>query len=138
MKWNQILFLHLVISIVYQVLSLNDHTSELIFWPLTFNLKLTDQDAEAPKDVPAEEEEVIDIDLNDPEVAAAATKIQASFKGYKARKDIQSSKVKSKKRWGQGHLSNHCHVHSQKVLYNIHSFITCSFLKSIYDNKQQP
>ena len=35
-----------------------------------------------------ENEEVIDIDLNDPEVEAAATKIQAGFKGMKTRKEI--------------------------------------------------
>lgn len=32
------------------------------------------------------DEEVVDIDLNDPEVAAAATRIQAGFKGYMVRK----------------------------------------------------
>merc|ERR1712156_704899 len=36
--------------------------------------------------------EVIDIDLKDPDVEQAATKIQAGFKGMKARKDVQSMK----------------------------------------------
>merc|ERR1719266_2935976 len=36
-----------------------------------------------------EDDEVIDIDLNDPEVEAAATKIQAGFKGHKARKQVK-------------------------------------------------
>lgn len=37
-----------------------------------------------------EETEEIDIDLNDPDVEKAAIKIQASFKGFQARKDIQT------------------------------------------------
>merc|ERR1712203_1261330 len=40
-------------------------------------------------------EEAIDIDLNDPEVEAAATKIQAGFKGHRARKDLKESKVEN-------------------------------------------
>ena len=39
-----------------------------------------------------DDQEEIDIDLQDPEVEAAATKIQAGFKGHKARKEIQSKK----------------------------------------------
>lgn len=42
--------------------------------------------------VPAEEEEV-DIDLSDPEVATAALRIQANFKGFKTRKALRSRKV---------------------------------------------
>merc|ERR1711953_1440818 len=37
-------------------------------------------------------EEAIDIDLNDPEVEAAATKIQAGFKGHRARKELKETK----------------------------------------------
>ena len=43
---------------------------------------------------PGEEEE-IDIDLNDPAVEDAAIKIQAQFKGFKARKEIQTKRVSS-------------------------------------------
>ncbi|XP_060585649.1 merozoite surface protein 9-like isoform X2 [Ruditapes philippinarum] len=39
-----------------------------------------------------EEEEKVDIDLNDPEVEKAATKIQAGFKGFKTRQEIKSKK----------------------------------------------
>ena len=39
------------------------------------------------------EEEVIDIDLDDPEVGAAAVKIQATFKGHMARKELKAVKV---------------------------------------------
>ncbi|XP_025100522.1 spore wall protein 2-like isoform X6 [Pomacea canaliculata] len=38
-----------------------------------------------------EQHEEIDIDLTDPEVEKAAVKIQASFKGFKARKELSSS-----------------------------------------------
>ena len=38
------------------------------------------------------EEEEIDIDLEDPEVNAAATKIQAGFKGKKARDEVKEMK----------------------------------------------
>ena len=40
-----------------------------------------------------QEEEEVDIDLNDPEVEAAAVKIQAGFKGFKARQEIKDIKV---------------------------------------------
>jgi hypothetical protein len=36
--------------------------------------------------------EEIDIDLNDPEVEKAAVKIQASFKGFKQRKEKKDEK----------------------------------------------
>merc|ERR1712032_818192 len=42
-----------------------------------------------------EEEEVIDIDLTDPDVEAAATKIQAGFKGHKTRKEMKKDQVKA-------------------------------------------
>merc|ERR1712130_82743 len=41
-----------------------------------------------------EEEEVIDIDLTDPDVEAAATKIQAGFKGHKTRKEMKETNLK--------------------------------------------
>merc|ERR1712025_1224231 len=39
-------------------------------------------------------EDVVDIDLNDPDVEQAATKIQAGFKGMKARKEVDAMKDK--------------------------------------------
>ena len=38
------------------------------------------------------EEEIIDIDLEDPEVEKAASRIQAGFKGHKARKEVKELK----------------------------------------------
>ena len=38
---------------------------------------------------PKEDEAVVDVDLNDAEVDKAATKIQASFKGFQARKKLK-------------------------------------------------
>ena len=47
-------------------------------------------ESEAKVDAPKQDEEEIDIDLNDPEVEKAATKIQAGFRGHKTRKEMQS------------------------------------------------
>ena len=44
------------------------------------------------KETTQETEEVIDIDLDDPETAKAATKIQASFRGSQARKEVKTMK----------------------------------------------
>merc|ERR1712204_96600 len=41
-----------------------------------------------------EAEEEIDIDMDDPETAIAATKIQASFRGSQSRKEVKSMKEK--------------------------------------------
>ena len=43
-----------------------------------------------------QEEEEIDIDLEDPDVANAATKIQAGFRGHQARKEVQKKKEEKK------------------------------------------
>ena len=43
------------------------------------------------------EDEIIDIDLEDPEVEKAASRIQAGFKGHKARKEVQELKQTGKK-----------------------------------------
>lgn len=39
-------------------------------------------------------EEEVDIDLTDPDVENAAVKIQAGFKGFKARKEIKTKQVR--------------------------------------------
>lgn len=55
------------------------------------SVNITEGDVEKPAKKPSTEE--VDIDLNDPEVGAAALKIQASFRGHKARNEVQ--KIKS-------------------------------------------
>lgn len=40
-----------------------------------------------------DDEEEVDINLNDPDVEKAAVKIQAGFKGFKARQEIKDLKV---------------------------------------------
>ena len=40
----------------------------------------------------SDEEEEIDIDLEDPEVGKAALKIQSSFRGHQARKEVETMK----------------------------------------------
>ena len=55
--------------------------------------KTEEQKTEEPKTEEQKTEgEEIDIDLNDPEVAKAATKIQAGFKGYKTRQELAQKK----------------------------------------------
>ena len=56
----------------------------------------TDSSAEVAKILTDINEEV-DIDLNDPEVADAATKIQAGFRGSQARKEVAAMKEEDKK-----------------------------------------
>ena len=46
-----------------------------------------------PKETPPKED-IIDIDLEDPEVEKAASRIQAGFKGHKARKEVEELKQK--------------------------------------------
>lgn len=64
---------------------------------LTINIQDKQETAPAPTETApkAEEEEEIDIDLNDPEVNAAALKIQAGFKGHKTRRQVKELKVRS-------------------------------------------
>ena len=60
---------------------------------LTASTSSTSQAAEVTT-AKHEADEEVDIDLTDPEVAAAATKIQAGFKGFKARKEVEELKVR--------------------------------------------
>lgn len=50
----------------------------------------------------ADQDDADDIDLNDPEVAMAATKIQASFKGHQVRKEIRKKQVGIARQSGLG------------------------------------
>ena len=56
----------------------------------------TEETKEEEKPVTEQEpkqEEEVDIDLNDPEVDKAASKIQAGFRGHQARKQVKAMKV---------------------------------------------
>lgn len=50
----------------------------------------TETKEEVNEESTAEKTEEVDIDLNDPEVEKAATKIQAGFKGFKTRQDMKA------------------------------------------------
>ena len=57
-------------------------------------LTLQEQKGPSPPPEPSQQEDKeIDIDLNDPEVAGAALKIQAGFRGHKSRQKIKEMKV---------------------------------------------
>jgi len=69
-------------------------------WCLEFYLNCPDTNYVLPQQPESsnpknniDEEEEVDIDLNDPDVAIAALKIQAGFKGFKARKQLQEKQV---------------------------------------------
>lgn len=69
----------------------------------------------APKSsepIPTSKEEEIDIDLNDPEVNAAAVKIQAGFKGHKTRQQLKEKKV----RVIEGH--DHIFLFGERISYH--------------------
>lgn len=53
----------------------------------------TETEAKEPEAGEKRTEEVVDIDLDDPEVAEAALKIQTGFRGHKARREVQALKV---------------------------------------------
>ena len=53
----------------------------------------TAQEEKKPETEEAKQEEEVDIDLNDPEVDKAASKIQAGFRGHQARKQVKAMKV---------------------------------------------
>ena len=61
------------------------------------DIKHLEDDLEAKESIiESHHVEDIDIDLNDPDVGKAATKIQAGFKGMKARKEVRNMKVDNK------------------------------------------
>jgi len=71
----------------------NGPTEEVVLPPTAetaADAKADEPAAEAAADTSAE---VADIDLNDPEVQASATKIQASFRGHQARKEVAAMKA---------------------------------------------
>ena len=75
------------------------HYVNLIVWILLLLFR-DSQSSEAVGQEPEtatedeKQEEEVDIDLEDPNVGAAATKIQAGFRGHKARKEIKEKKVR--------------------------------------------
>lgn len=65
--------------------------------PATESAEVTAEPDVAAPEAKAEGEEEVDIDLNDPEVQGAALKIQASFRGHKARESVKSMKLEGSK-----------------------------------------
>ena len=64
---------------------------DLDHWPQAANAEAAQE--EKPETEEAKQEEEVDIDLNDPEVDKAASKIQAGFRGHQARKQVKAMKV---------------------------------------------
>lgn len=58
-------------------------------------LPLSDQGSETSRSEESENKDKIDIDLNDPDMTKAATKIQASFKGHQVRKEMRDQQVRT-------------------------------------------